>query len=132
MYATVYKLHVLSTGAPPPHDDTVTLDQLMIHTGVTDRDLTQQTTEEALSLIAPHISNWRSYATALQLTDPETQQINTDGNLNVHMKAVLVLKQWRRRCGFRATYKRLVEVCLRLNDAVLAEEVCRVILRQGK
>ena len=82
----------------------------MTHTGVTDHDLTQQTTEEALSLIAPHITNWRSYATALQLTAQEIQQIRVDENLDMQMKADSVLKCWRRRIGFKATYKRLVEV----------------------
>ena len=134
MYATftTCNTNYLSTGAPPPDNDPVTLDQLMTHTKVTDHDLTQQTTEEALSLIAPHITSWRSYATALQLTAPGIQQIDTDRNLDAHMKAVSVLHQWRRRSGFRATYKHLVEVCLRMNDAVLAEEVCSIVLRQGK
>ena len=119
------------TGAPLPAEaEAPSLDHLMEHTGVTDQHLDQTSTKEALSLIAPHLHNWLSYANALGLSPQQIQDIDTDKNKDIAMKAVSVLDLWKRRTGFRATYRSLVCVCLRLSDAQLAEHVCRTVLEQ--
>ncbi len=100
----------------------------MEHTGVTDQRLDQTATKETLSLLAPHLHSWLSYANALELSPQQIQDIKTDQNMDSAMKAVSVLYLWRRRNGFKATYRLLVCVCLRLSDALLAEHVCRTVL----
>ena len=107
---------------------TVTLDQLLRHTGTTEDRIDQECTNDNLSKIAPHLTNWFKYAMALRLTDLEIQEIHTDLLLDATMKAHKALQRWHQVNGFQATYRRLIDVCLKHRDVLVAEEICKLLI----
>ena len=105
----------------------MTIEELIKHVGIPTSVLDQRCSETHLRRIAKKISNWEQYAKPLGLSEQDIQEIRTDNNLDYEMKAHRVLEKWTKIYGFKATYKNLVHICLEQRDAVLAEEVCKLV-----
>ena len=119
--------HIGALLPPRAEDEAPTLDHIMEHTGISHQELDQQATSDTLAIIAPHIPNWQAIASSLGVPHQETLDIDANKSLDVSMKALSVLNCWLRRNGFRATYRHLVNKCLMLDNAQLAEHVCRIV-----
>ena len=103
------------------------MDQLLHHTRTTKDRIDQECSNDKLSKVAPHLSNWFKYAKALRLTDLEIQEIHTNLLLDATMKAHKALQRWHQANGFQATYRTLIEVCLEHRDVLVAEEICKLL-----
>ena len=110
----------------------MTIEKLTEHVGIATSVLDQRCSEEHLRKIAKRISNWEQYAKPLGLSEQDIQEIRTDNNLDYEMKALRVLEKWTKFYSFIATYKNLVRICLEQRDAVLAEEVCKLVRMEKK
>ena len=111
--------------------ESMTIEELTEHVRIATSVLDQRCSEDHLRKIAKKISNWEQYAKPLGLSDQDIQEIRTDNNLDYEMKTLRVLEKWTKFYGFKATYKNLVRICLEQRDAVLAEEVCK-LLKNGE
>ena len=100
------------------------------HVGIEERLLNVPCSNEHLKYIASHLPDWLKYAQSLGLSVGEIQGLKVDPSLDYPMKAFEMLVMWHRAGGFQATYKRLVEQCLRLKNAKLAEEICQLLIQK--
>ena len=105
----------------------MTIEKLTEHVGIDTSVLDQRCSEEHLRKIAKKISNWEQFAKPLGLSEQDIQEIRTDNNLDYEMKALRVLEKWMKFYSFTATYANLMCICLEQRDAVLAEEVCKLL-----
>ena len=127
MKKNVVLIFVYSATSSNACGPTLTLDQLLCHTGITEERIDQECTNDNLSKIAPHLTNWLKYGKALRLTDLEIQEIHTNLLLDATMKAHKVLQRWHQANSFQATYRRLIEVCLEHRDVIVAKEICKLL-----
>jgi hypothetical protein len=101
----------------------VGLGELVEHVGLSDADLGTRCEDEDLSDLCLLIPSWKTLAPFLKLTDTEIEDIDSD-NSKSREKVLSMLKKWKRKHTFQATYKVLVEVFLKVGDAETAEKVC--------
>ncbi len=101
---------------------------LIDHVGISEQMMKAECSSEKLRRIAVLIPNWNKMATNLELRDQDIIDIDSDRLLtDFTMKSLKVLERWHRTNGFMASYKKLVEACIRNQDLHLAGEVCKVI-----
>ena len=108
-------------------EKSLTIEDLADHVGIKPGDLDKKFSEKHLAKFAKCIANWEQFARPLGLSDQQVMEIRTDSNLNQEMKTVKMLEKWRKKNAFRATYKKVITICLELDDAELAIEVCELI-----
>ncbi len=92
--------------APP------TVEQLKDFTGATDNDLNRVCTEKHLNKIALKFSDVKELASPLGLKEYQIAQISNKPGVSLPLQLKEVLKTWKRNNVAKATYRRLVEVCL--------------------
>lgn len=103
----------------------VTLEELVAHVHLSVHDLDTRCEDgdlRELSLLIP--SQIKQLALFLMLTDSEIEDIDSE-KCKSRVKVLNILKIWKRKHAFRATYKALVEVLLKLGDADTAEKICK-------
>ena len=105
-------------------DISTSVDELLRITGVTEADLNQECSEAVLKQIAEHVIDWRGYAEELSIGQQQIEDIRTDISLSLKLKVIHVFRRWTESQGFKATYRRLVDVCLKQRNGKLAQEVC--------
>ena len=88
--------------------------------------LDQPCSDEHLSTLALHITDWQSIAPFLGLTEAEESEIVED-NSKARMKKIKMLRKWRNKKGEKATYRNLAKVLLELEETDLVEKLCRLI-----
>ena len=79
-----------------------------------------------LRAIAIFLTSWRKVATYLELSESDLDAVEREER-DEHMKKLKALQKWKGKCGFKATYKKLVGVLLSLAMADVAEKVCRLL-----
>ena len=89
--------------------------------------LDQPCKDEYLCELALSITDWQSLASFLGLTLAEELEIQTNYSNNVRKQRIEMLRKWRNKRGGRATYRKLVEVLLKMNETDLAEKLCNLI-----
>ena len=105
----------------------MTFDQLIQRVDISKECLEKQCSEVHLRQIARLIPNWLKFAQSLQLTESKILEIKDDGLLDNEMRAEKVLKTWHRKHYFMASYKKLMVVCLSLDNAQLAMRICGLL-----
>ena len=108
----------------------VTLQELKDHTGVTNKQLQLQCSDDHLEKIAPKIGNWTSYAFMLKLDEWQIQAVRVNQDLNYLHKIMEVLKMWKKNNVQNATYLNLVRGCLKVGDGVVAANVCELAISE--
>ena len=73
------------------------------------------------------IPNWEELAPLLGLTDQEIHSIRSNMNLSDGMHVREVLKKWKSKGAFKATYWQLVMACLMIEKRGVAEKICLAI-----
>lgn len=74
------------------------------------------------------IPNWQKMANQLELREHQITDIRQDHQLtDSTMKSSKVLNEWHRINGYKASYRVLVDACIKQRDLVLAEGICKVI-----
>ena len=105
----------------------VTIIELTDHVEIKPEDLDKKFSEKHLAKFAKNIANWEQFAKPLGLSDQNIMEIKTDLNLDQQTKTVRMLEKWRKRNGFKATYKCMALFFLEQEDVDLAEEVCKLV-----
>lgn len=101
----------------------MSIEELAAHVGLSLTDLDTRCEEEDLSELSLLIPVWSKVAPFLKLTDADIEDIDSESSKS-RVKALNMLKKWKGKLAFRATFKVLVEVFLKLGDAEMAEKVC--------
>ncbi len=101
------------------------LKELKDYTGATDNDLNRVCSEKHLNKISQQFSYLEELAISLGLKDVQIAEISTKPGARLAFKLKEVLKTWKRNNIAKATYRRLVEVCLDdLRNSIVAEYIC--------
>ena len=106
--------------APP------TLDDLVRVTGVLLQKLDEPCSDEHLITISSDLTQWRAVAPYLGLKEGDIEEIETDARTE-SQKRSKVLRKWKNKYSFMATYRVLTEVLLKCHMADRAEKVCHLL-----
>ncbi len=106
---------VLTEGASNPHveyseDIEDPLDQLM--------------SLDHRNEIGKALRYWQKWAETLELSGGQISGIESDRNLDYEMRGQTVLKLWAKK--YKATYRALLEVALKVEDRPMAERICKL------
>ena len=104
----------------------ITLDELLKETKICHEKLNQSTSNERLCDIALILTSWRTIAQYLGLSKTDVDAVEQDGK-NEQDKRLIALQRWKGKFGFKATYKKLLEVLLLLSMADVAEKICHLL-----
>lgn len=104
----------------------ITLDELLKETEICAEKLNQSTSDEHLRAIAIFLTSWRTVAAFLGLSENDLDAVERQWN-DEQDRRLNVLQKWKGKFGFKATYKKLVEVLLSLAKADIAERICHLL-----
>ena len=104
----------------------ITLDDLLKQTDICTEKLNECTSNEHIREIAKFLTSWRKVATYLGLDGNDLDAIEREER-DEHMKKIKALQKWKGKFGFKASYRKLVEVLLSLAMADVAEEICHLL-----
>ena len=88
--------------------------------------LNESISDDHLREIAILLTSWRTVATHLELSESELDDVEREEK-DEQMKKLKALQKWKRKIGFKATYRKLVEVLLSLAMADVAEKICLLL-----
>ena len=88
--------------------------------------LNESISDDHLREIAILLISWRTVATHLELSESDLDDVEREEK-DEQMKKLKALQKWKRKIGFKATYRKLVEVLLSLAMADVAEKICLLL-----
>ena len=88
--------------------------------------LNESISDDHLHEIAILLTSWRTVATHLELSESDLDDVEREEK-DEQMKKLKALQKWKRNIGFKATYRKLVEVLLSLAMADVAEKICLLL-----
>ena len=86
-----------------------------------------QVTDEHIAVIAECLINWKRLAPYLGLTEADEEAISEDYRGDFKLQKREALREWKRKCGSKATYSRLVQILCGTGCVDLAEKVKEVL-----
>ena len=104
----------------------ITLEELLEEVGVCPEKLNDTISDDHLREIALILPSWKTIAQFLGLEENDLDAIEQEEKKDQVMK-LKALQKWKGKFGFKATYRKLVEVLLSLAMADVAEKVCRLL-----
>ena len=104
----------------------ITLEELSEKVGVPSRELNDRISNDHLYQIALFLTAWRRVVTYLGLGENEVGDVEREQR-DEQDRRLRALLRWKGIFGFRATYRRLVEVLLSLGMADVAENVLHTL-----
>ena len=104
----------------------LTLEELLKEVSVHPEKLNESISDDHLREIAILLTSWRTVATHLELSESELDDVEREEK-DEQMKKLKALQKWKRKIGFKATYRKLVEVLLSLAMADVAEKICLLL-----
>ena len=105
----------------------MTLDELCTEVGVTLNQLNKTCSSEHIQDIALFLESWRSVASRLGLSDAEVEAAKMNATSEEERRQK-ILATWKAKFAFKAKYRVLIEVLLKIGRADQAEKVCRVLI----
>ena len=93
--------------------------------------LNQPCADEHLLEIALSIDNWRSTAPFLCLRETCVRSIVCENPEDLLAQTIAMLRKWKQQCGKRATYRKLVEVFLKLQRADLIAKLAELLTSES-
>ena len=108
--------------------DVITLDELLKKTEIHPETLNGRISDDHLREIAlfKTLTNWRTVVTYLGLDKNDLDAIKREED-DEQMKKLNALEKWKGKFGSKATYRKLVDVLLKLEKTDAAEEVCHLL-----
>ena len=104
----------------------ITLEELLEEVGVCPEELNESISDDHLREIGIFLTSWRKVAAYLELSESDLDAIEREEK-DEQMKKLKALQKWKGKFGFKATYRKLVEILLSLAMADVAEKVCRLL-----
>ena len=120
----------VSLYAAGPHKSPIilTYDQLIENAGISGDLLNKECSDKHLWKIASLLPDWVIFAKALGLTEPQIQDILQKQHLTTNkMRALEALEKWHRQHAYNATYCHLIKLCLTLELASIARDICEIV-----
>ena len=99
----------------------ITLEELLKEVGVCPEKVNDSISDDHLREIALILPSWKTIAQFLGLEENDLDAIEQEEKKDQVMK-LKALQKWKGKFGFKATYKKLVEVLLQLAKADIAEK----------
>ena len=103
----------------------ITLEELLKKVGVCREKFNDSISDEHLLEISTFLTSWRTVAPFLKIESNDVEAIEQEKDEQV--KRLKVLQKWKGIFGFTATYRKLVEVLLKLAQADIAQKVCELL-----
>ena len=110
--------------------DGITFEELIVYVGISADELNKLCSDEHITSISLCLANWQTVAPHLGLTETDEEDVEEEGK-KTQDKRYKALWKWKAKNLFKATYRVLVDVFLKLGRANLAEKVCRLVLSEG-
>ena len=104
----------------------ITLEDLLEEVDVNPEKLNDSISDHHLREIALFLTSWKTIAPHLDLDENDLDDAEQGGR-KVKDKSLKALQIWKGKFGFRATYRKLVEVLLSLAMADVAEKICNLL-----
>ena len=104
----------------------ITLEELLKKVGVCREKFNDSISDEHLLEISMFLTAWRRVASFLGIKSNDLEDIEQEKDEQV--KRLNVLQKWKSRFGYKATYRKLVEVLLSLAMSDVAEKVCKLLI----
>ena len=104
----------------------ITLDDLLKETEIRPERLNECISDDHPCEIALFLTSWRTVAPHLKLSENDLEAIERECK-DEQEKRLKALQKWKGKFGFKATYRKLVEVLLSLAMADVAEKICRLL-----
>ena len=101
----------------------ITFEELSMKVGVRCEKFNDSISDEHLLEISTFLTSWRGVAPFLKIYEVEDIEQEKDEQV----KRLKVLQKWKSIFGFKATYRKLVNVLLSLAKADVAEKVCNLL-----
>ena len=108
----------------------ITFEELIAYVGISADELNMPCSEEHITSISLFLPNWQTVAPHLGLTETDEEDVEEEGK-KTQDKRYKMLRRWKAKNLFKATYRVLVDVFLELRRADLAEKVCRLLIYEG-
>ena len=108
----------------------VTFEELIAHVGISAEILNKPCSDEHITSISLFLTNWQTVAPHLGLTETDEEDVEEEGR-KTKDKRYKMLRRWKAKNLFKATYRVLVDIFLKLGKADLAEKVCILMLGEG-
>ena len=108
----------------------ITFEELIAYVGISADKLNKPCSDEHITSISLFLTNWQTVAPLLGLTETDEEDIEEEGK-KTQDKRYKTLRRWKDKNLFKATYRVLVDVFLKLGKANLAEKVCRLLVDEG-
>ena len=103
------------------------MDEILTKTGAKEEDIDKMCSDEHIREIARNIEKWELIAEPLGLRDTHIEVIHKEHRDDVEVQRVKCLKKWKKMFEFKATYRCLIEACLKCERAELAVSVCTLL-----
>ena len=104
----------------------ITLEELLKKVGVCPEKFDESISDDHLREIALFLTSWRKVATYLELSRNDLDDVEQEGK-DEQDKRLKALQKWKGKFGFKATYRKLVEVLLSIAEADIAEKICHLL-----
>ena len=104
----------------------ITLKALMKEVGLHPETLNESISDAHIRAIGLFLPSWHKVATYLELSETDLDDVEQEGR-DEQDKRLKALQKWKGKFGFKATYRKLVEVLLSLTMADVAEKVCSLL-----
>ena len=108
----------------------ITFEELIAYVGISADKLKKPCSDEHITSISFFLTNWQTVAPILGLTEIDEEDVEEEGK-ETRNKRYKTLRKWKAKNLFKATYRVLVDMFLKLDRADLAEKVCRLLIDEG-
>ena len=108
----------------------ITLEELTAQVGISADELNKECSKEHINDISLFPTNWQTVAPLLGLDEVDEEDIQED-KTGAQNRRYKTLQKWKAKNVFKATYRVLVDVFLKIGRADFAEQVCRLLLDKG-
>ena len=103
-----------------------TVNAILTNSGIRDEDLDVECSDEHITQIATKLERWEYVARFLKFSETEIEDILCNNSLR-EVQRMKLLKRWKKRFAFNATYRALVETFCKCELMELAEYVCSLL-----
>ena len=108
----------------------ITFEELISRVGISADELQKPCSDEHITTISLFLTSWQTVAPHLGFTEIDEEDVEQEGK-NTQDKRYKTLQKWKAKNLFKATYRVLVDVFLKLGRADHAEKVCRLLVDEG-
>ncbi len=105
----------------------LTAEEIVARVGINLSDLNEEIPQKRFFEISELLPNWLKFAGPLGLNKGSVEDIKTDQTLDHTLKCQKVLEKWHKKLVFKATYRRLIDVCIKLDFCDIAMSLCKMV-----